>query len=207
MRNSSQNAGCIRRSPASHCCQVRQVVCTSTPAAVCDKPAASRAARTSAGAGFDSGPFGPRFGWLGIPEEANEFAIGFREAIACTLHSTDSGSDGCFRGFDQPGQLVGGPDREAVGGSVGFAIDYSYRDSVGRSGVFISNDYGLGVFDADCDGGHDLLQPLLPRGAVGKQCASHELNYTRNARKCKNFFELFFDGRGETAKPSNGLKK
>jgi hypothetical protein len=43
----------------------------------------------------------------------------------------------------------------------------------------------------------------LPRGAVGKQCASHELNYTRNARKRKNLFELFFGGCGETAKPSN----
>jgi hypothetical protein len=47
------------------------------------------------------------------------------------------------------------------------------------------------------------LQPLETRGAVEKQCASHELNYTRNARKCKNFFELFFCGFGETAKPSN----
>jgi hypothetical protein len=27
----------------------------------------------------------------------------------------------------------------------------------------------------------------LPRGAVGKQCASHELNYTLIERKSKNF--------------------
>lgn len=33
--------------------------------------------------------------------------------------------------------------------------------------------------------------------------SSHELNYTRNARKRKNIFELFFGGCGETAKPSN----
>ncbi len=33
-RNNSQNAGCMRRSPASHCCQVRHVVCTAALALV-----------------------------------------------------------------------------------------------------------------------------------------------------------------------------
>lgn len=66
MRNSSQKAGCMRRSPASHCCHVRTVVCTSAPAAVCDRLAASRAERISAGSGLAEGPFGPRFGWFAI---------------------------------------------------------------------------------------------------------------------------------------------
>ena len=38
----------------------------SAAAAVCEIPAASRAARTSPGDGLAEGPFGPRFGWLGI---------------------------------------------------------------------------------------------------------------------------------------------
>ena len=37
-------------------------------AAVCESPATSRAARTSAGVGFAAGPFGPRLGWLGTGE-------------------------------------------------------------------------------------------------------------------------------------------
>ena len=42
----------------------------SAAAAVCERPAASRAERTSAGVGLAEGPRGPRFGWLGI------FALG-----------------------------------------------------------------------------------------------------------------------------------
>ncbi len=38
----------------------------SEAAAVCESPAASRAARTSSGVGFDEGPRGPRFGWFDI---------------------------------------------------------------------------------------------------------------------------------------------
>lgn len=64
--NSSHIAGCMRRSPASHCCHVLQGECTRAPAAVWVIPAASRAARISAGAGLAEGPFGPRFGWLAI---------------------------------------------------------------------------------------------------------------------------------------------
>ena len=70
MRNSSQKAGCMRLSPASHCCQVRQVVCNSAAAAVWDSPNHSRNARTSAGCGFAEGPRGPRFGWFGITSVA-----------------------------------------------------------------------------------------------------------------------------------------
>lgn len=69
-QNSSQNAGCMRRSPASHCCQVRTVVCTIAPAAVCDKPATSRASRIAAGAG-GGGSSGPR-AWLAMELRANE---------------------------------------------------------------------------------------------------------------------------------------
>jgi hypothetical protein len=49
--NSSNSPGCILRSPASHCCHVRNDACTRSPASVCVKPAAVLAARMSSGSG------------------------------------------------------------------------------------------------------------------------------------------------------------
>lgn len=59
VKNNSQKAGCIRLSPASHCCHTRQVVWSRVAAAVWVRPADSRAARISAGDGL-AGP--ERFG-------------------------------------------------------------------------------------------------------------------------------------------------
>jgi hypothetical protein len=65
-RNNSQNAGCMRRSSASHCCHVLSVLCTTAAAAVWDSPSSARAARISAGSGLLAGLATPlRFGWLG----------------------------------------------------------------------------------------------------------------------------------------------
>lgn len=67
--NSSHIAGCMRRSPASHCCQLRHVECTSAPAAVWVSAAPSRAAFISDGSGLE-GFFWPLFGWLLILDSA-----------------------------------------------------------------------------------------------------------------------------------------
>lgn len=199
MRNSSQNAGCMRRSPASHCCQVRQVVCTSTPAAVWDSPAASRAARTSAGAGLDSGPFGPRFGWLDMRATHVDDVVAVvvlvddLEISAAALTKSAATSAAAHAAKSIANAASGGLANHVI------ALVTAFGD-------FDRADIGFGVveFVGEGDGlGHFLLQPLLPRGAVGKQCASHELNYTRIARKGKNFLKLFFGGLGETGKPSN----
>ena len=149
MRNSSQNAGCIRRSPASHCCHVRQVVCTNAPAAVWDSPAASRAARTSAGGGLDDGPCGPRLGWLGMSEVSTSYPFVGREDGALILADWLA-------------------VREYRDGSL--AIQF------GADVCAASNDssaYGLGgtrtaeeatvVFCRPCDIAHFYLQPLIPR--------------------------------------------
>lgn len=187
MRNSSQKAGCIRRSPASHCCQVRQVVCTSAPAAVCESPAASRAALTSSGAGLDEGPFGPLFGWLGIFDDSEIFGAESGVLLSCIVDGKIPISAGeSALDFRHVGTCTGelGSKRVYSGGGLLFRLD----------AAAIVDFEGLG---------HFLLQPLLPRGAVGKQCASHELNYTRNERKCKKYFDIFSLGCGETAKPSN----
>jgi len=68
-------------------------------------------------------------------------------------------------------------------------------------GNFDRANIGFGVVEFVCEGdglGHFQLQPLIPRRG-GLRCASHELNYTRIARKRKNFFENFSRGHGETA--------
>lgn len=78
---SSQNAGCIRRSPYSHCCHVRVVVNSNSADAACESPAASRAARTSAGVGFAAGLDRRRLGWLGILGFKFVFADGEAEQL------------------------------------------------------------------------------------------------------------------------------
>lgn len=48
---SSQNAGCIFRSPASHCCQVLAAACTSAAAWAWVRSSSSRALRICFGVG------------------------------------------------------------------------------------------------------------------------------------------------------------
>lgn len=206
MRNSSQNAGCMRRwlrSPTgdSHCCHERVLVCTTAAAAACVSPAASRAPRTCSGDGLEAGPFGPLFGWLGI------CGLGIEPGYA----GLDNGLPVVFS--DLAAGRIGVPNYGQ--GAVVFAVrrDRIADDAVATEHAIICDVLGRAcelaegnviaagdVFDGEL---HFLLQPLLPRGAVGMQCASHELNYTRIARKCKNFFEIFLRGHGEPAKPSN----
>jgi hypothetical protein len=71
--NNSKNAGCILRSPASHCCHTRQVVYSNSAAAVWVSPATSRAALIAVGAGLLAAlPARLRLGWLGI-RQFNQF--------------------------------------------------------------------------------------------------------------------------------------
>ena len=188
MRNRSQNAGCMRRwlrSPTgdSHCCHDLMLVCTSAAATDWVIPVASRAARTSSGVGFRARlPTWLRFGWLGITAaEVNERCADLHVCV--------------FGRFGRPKQFHGvhwANRSEIVGGA----------ESGQHIGLASSSERHF-EFSEDFICGHGLLQPLITRGAVGKQCASHELNYTRIARNCKDFFELFFGGRGYLAKPSN----
>lgn len=80
MRNSSHSPGCMRALPASQSCHVRRVEWMRSAAADCESPAASRAARIASGLGLDEGPFGPRFGWLGIDFFGDDFG-GLAEAF------------------------------------------------------------------------------------------------------------------------------
>lgn len=175
MRKSSQNAGCIRRSPASHCCQVRQVVCSRAAAADWDKPAASRAARTSAGAGFDSGPFGPRFGWLDMRAAHVDDVVAVvvlvdnLEVSAAALAEVTAAGAATHAAKGVANTASGGLANHVVAPETPFG-DFDWA-KIG---------FGVVEFVSEGDGlGHFLLQPLLPRGAVGKQRASHEPNYTR----------------------------
>lgn len=72
IRASSHIAGCMRRSPASHCCQTRQVVWTRDAATVCVRPWPSRHARISSGRGLRDGcgVLRERFGWALIQRPA-----------------------------------------------------------------------------------------------------------------------------------------
>jgi len=51
IRKSSQKAGCIFLSPASHCCHARHAECTINAACDWDIPSSMRAARISVGVG------------------------------------------------------------------------------------------------------------------------------------------------------------
>ena len=121
MRNSSQKAGCMRRSPASHCCQVRHGECTSAPAAVCVKPAASRAARISAGSGLEEGPCGPRFGWLLIDFGSYDF----RRLLNLSFHVGLALVAGHLRGLIASVLRRGGLDDSEFGG-VGGYVEFAH---------------------------------------------------------------------------------
>ena len=63
--NNSQNAGCILRSPYSHCAQERNEVCKSAAHCACVRPAAARTETISSGCGLRSAlPTRLRLGWL-----------------------------------------------------------------------------------------------------------------------------------------------
>lgn len=196
MRNSSQNAGCMRRwlrSPAgaSHCCHDRVLVCTTAEAAAWVSPAASRAALTCSGVGLDAGPFCPLFGWF-----ATLAKIGFSHS------ERNRGSDtSLFLRVDGADSVLGSNGTAHLFGGIKLVLGGVCRNNDARHLRLIVNanvcQFGLKFFS-----GHFLLQPLIPRRG-GLRCASHELNYTRNARKRKNFFENFSRGPGDTAKPSN----
>ena len=186
MRNSSQNAGCMRRSPASHCCQVRSATCTNVAASVCDSPAAPRAALTSSGVWLAEGPFGPLFGWLGISEPVILFQFPYCIVDAQTRLG---GNALRFKFLANPAEPPAIPRLTAVCdlGRVHNPHCFSRGGNPFCMAGGINPASGAEVVSECGEFVHFLLQPLLPRGAVGKQCASHELNYTLIERKSKNF--------------------
>lgn len=189
MRNNSQNAGCMRRFPASHCCHTRQVVCTTRPAAVCESPAASRAARISAGAGFEEGPFGPRFGWLPISKGAEvpeALDAAFRTDAHQLKRAVCADADGIYGLGTTLGRhvLARRGDRlaeRAQLGAIGGSRDLGEMRNIDE------------VTESGGGGGkneHFRLQPLVTRGAVAARSALHELNNTRIARKVNNYLQI-----------------
>lgn len=168
MRNSSQRPGCMRRLPASHSCHPRSVQWMSAAAAVCESPAASRAARTSAGAGFAEGPFGPRFGWLGTASSLEGAG-----AVLVALVPED-----LISGF------VGADFVEAAVPVVLGEHRLDRRSVLNNAAGAEQGDFGgIGGF-------HFHLLPLIPRRG-GQQLAVHEVNYTRNACNSKSFLHKF----------------
>lgn len=168
MQNSSHSPGCMRRFPASHSCQPRRVQWMSAAAAVCERPAASRAARTSAGSGFAEGPFGPRFGWLGT--------------VRSLEHAT--GAAMAFMPHDLFAFLAGADFVEA---SVPVVLGEHRFDRLG----VLNDAAGAEQGDFGGIGGHFHLQPLLLPRRGGLRCATHELNYTRIACNGKGFLHKF----------------
>ena len=190
-RNNSQKAGCMRLSPASHCCHVRHVVCKSSAAAVCESPATSRAARTSSGVGFRAGLQARlRLGWLLI-----EFGGG--------LVNHQVGADRRMAGIKLPlhgtvGAVISGLiAREEAGFS---AVPQALVDRAGGcERVFVArlavgHD---GAGDVGGESGHFDLQPLSPEARLWR---IHTMNNTRIARNVKGFRKINFRGR---IKPSN----
>lgn len=193
-RNNSQKAGCMRRSPASHCCQVRQVVCTVAPAAVCDRPAASRAARISSGVGLRAAEAArERFGWPTISggkgklplreiEEAvvfNRAVRGIRNLSIGDVQFGNTSSDPVFAlGADLCGEFFGEGTSLVAGGFVveGFNCDFEVFHGV----------HGV--------------SPVAPAPEARRIRRIHELNCTRNARTVNRFLQINFEG---GSKPSN----
>lgn len=190
MRNSSQKAGCMRRLPASHSCHPRSVQWMRAAAAVCESPAASRAARTCSGNGFAAGPFGPRFGWLGISNRLVKVASDDIDVARQVVH-IESGD------FFRAHEVCQETEFDA-GAIIGNTLAVEFAVVPVRTLVLNRPFRGFGVagigdfatvanVDELC-GGHFRLLPLfLPRRG-GLRCATHELNYTRIACNSKKYF-------------------
>lgn len=177
----------MRRSPDSHCCQVRQVVCTSAPAAVWDSPAASRTARMSAGAGLDAGPFGPLFGWLDMRAAHVDDVV----AVVVLVDDIEISTAALAKVTATGAATHAAKDVANAAGS-GLANHVVALETA--FGNFDRANIGFGVVEFVCEGdglGHFQLQPLVTRGAVAARSALHELNNTRIARKVNNYFQIF----------------
>jgi len=198
-QNNSQNAGCMRRSPASHCCQVRQVVCKSSAAAVCESPDASRAARTSSGVGFRAGlPARLRFGWLvikvwesGLPKIGVVTAAP-RDGVAVTHLGVVCLDDRVGPAVAAAKLLVDAARNGKAGALAGEKFGGAYFAFAGEDGDTIS-----GVGQQVVDVFHGFLQPLNPEARLWR---IHTPNNTRIARNAKGFRKINFRGR---IKPSN----
>lgn len=168
--NNSQKAGCMRRSPASHCCQVRQVVCTSAPAAVCERPAASRAARISSGVGLRAAEAArERFGWLLI--DLDFFGL---DGDAVQLLGFGVGQ-GIKLGLDSVAV-------EAVAVAAGHCIDAA-DDCVGVGSACVGAAQIVSDVVSGCGGGHFRLQPLSPEARLSCIDNSHCTRIARNVKR------------------------
>ena len=183
MRNSSQNAGCIRRLPASHSCHPRRVQWISAAAPVCESPAASRAARTSSGAGFRAGlPARLRDGWLGnpvCPVVVDGLLDTGEELVVVEIVAALAGRD------NELDVRVGGSG--ALGNGFGVVGGFIF-------GGVAAVELGVG---ADVVGaGHFGLLPQFPR----RGCRVPTTRIIRNAcNKARPFCKIFEGG----SKPSN----
>lgn len=184
--NSSQNAGCIRLSPASHCCQTRQVVYTNSAADVCVKPALVRAARISGGVGLREAeaPRFERFGWLDILDGGSESGDGFKNlAKSVEIHAIT------FCNFFD----VGAAHREKlysvgvgrlkcdfnVGDFASIAANFERQSVVAAEEVFSASHYckfSAAQLLVNCVGYlHFHLQPLIPRRGAIVDCVIESL--------------------------------
>lgn len=189
-RNNSQNAGCMRRSPASHCCHVRHVVCTRSAAAVCESPAASRAARTSSWDGFRAGlPARLRLGWL--PTKRDLPALQVEQSVFF-----DRRDVGVVGNFDVGNVKCGDMGSDPVFSTGTNLSGQLFNKSAGLvAGCFVVE--GLDCDFKVFDGVHFWLQPLSPEARLWR---IHNPNNTRIARNVKGFRKINSRGR---IKPSN----
>lgn len=195
MRNNSQRPGCMRRLPASHSCQPRRVQWMSAAAAVCESPAASRAARTSAGAGFAEGPFGPLFGWLGIqvpPRKDDGHLV--KVILGGCLQAADLADisvvffEVCNFCRVRPSATLF-PCALVSGSATAFHTESMgcLAAQFGKAGIHAVAKRHKLLAGGDS---HFVLQPLDPRRG-GQKHSVHGLNYTRNACNCKNYLQQF----------------
>lgn len=197
MRNSSQNAGCIRRLPSSHPCQPRSVQWMSAAAAVCESPAASRAARTCSGDGLDEGLADPRLGWLDIwspftqsnlnPSGLKNFTLGRKPHpyISVASRYVARHERPIWRHYRNLGGQFSGSFHCRVNSTCRIILLRTKNNSIG---IEHNNLRDRG----NC---HFYLQPLFPRRGV----VHPQFQYTRNAdirNGCIKNFRRTAGGRG-----------
>lgn len=135
MLNNSQNAGCIGRSPYSHCAQARRDVWSNSAHLAWVRPAAARAATISAVVGDAARPARLRFGWLTILEPG---CGRFERAMG--------GVDGASVGLRLRNRRG---TREGFAFVAEFAVDAPYKNSILVIEFYVRVYRGIPVFMVD----------------------------------------------------------
>lgn len=190
MRNSSHKPECIRALPASQSCHVRRVEWMRSAAAVCEIPAASRAARTSSGVGVCAAlPARLRLGWLDMLPRFQHLSFSDKGKFSRHDDFISLRDEGFYRRFVAVIPECFLRAKQIAAFFVCIATNRVYRPTE------------ISAMRCDDESFHFLSPAPVPEARCKRSV--YDLKYTRIPCKCKRKRFLKYFQRAQN-KPSNG---